>query len=179
MSTSTIGINVTAQKATLAVLLTAVVDGLRTELAGVDPIVLDGSRYAHTELVARFQAALDAIAAVKTARTALSQAVLAQRAAVAQAMRLRSGVKRYLQNNFGPQNPKLQVFGFTPARIAKTTVKTKAQAKVKAAATRVARGTKGRKQRAQIKGDSTVAPSSGGAAVKAPETAKAASSSAS
>ncbi len=35
------------QKATSAVLLTALLNGVRTDLAGVDPIVLDGTSFAH------------------------------------------------------------------------------------------------------------------------------------
>jgi hypothetical protein len=170
MSTTTTTINVTAQKATVAALLAALVKGINTELAGVDPFLLDGTHFTRTELLARFQAALDAFASVKSARTALLQAVAKQKAALAQARPLRAGMKRFLQIQFGPSNPKLQEFGFTPARIPSTPVKTKAQAKVKSAATRVARGTRGKKQKAEIKGNVAAAPSQGGGAVKAPPT---------
>jgi hypothetical protein len=172
MSTSSISINVSAQKATTSALLTALVKGIETELAHVDPIAIDGSALPRTELLDRFQGALNAIAAVKTARTALSQAVASQKAATAQAMTLRSGVKRFLQTKYGPKSPKLQDFGFTPVRVAKTAVKTKAQAKVKAQATRIARGTRGRKQKALIKGDATTVTAISGAVAKSPETAK-------
>jgi septal ring factor EnvC (AmiA/AmiB activator) len=159
MPISTVTINVTAQKATIAVLLAALVEGIRTELAGVDPIVLDGTSFARTDLLARIQATLDAIASVKSARTALLQAVTSQKAAVAQAKALRAGMKRYLQTKYGPNSPKLQKFGFTQTRTPKTLVRTKAEAKVRAAATRKARGTKGRKQRLAITGASApVAP---------------------
>jgi hypothetical protein len=152
MSSTTTTINVTAQKATIAALLAALVNGIRTELAGVDPIVLDGTSHPRTELLAFIQATLDAIAGVKSARTALAQAVTSQKAAVAQAKAIRTGMKRYLQTKYGPQSPKLQEFGFTPARTPKTPVKTKAAAKVKSAATRQARGTKGKKQKLAITG---------------------------
>jgi hypothetical protein len=144
-------VNVTAQKATIAALLAALVKGIQAELASVDPIVVDGTSYALVDLLARIQAALDAIAGVKATRTALSQAVTSQKAAVAEAKAVRIGMKRYLQTKYGPTSPKLQMFGFTPARSAKTTVKVKAEAKAKAAATRQARGTKGKKQRLAIK----------------------------
>jgi hypothetical protein len=172
MSTASTSINVSAQKATTSALLTALVKGIETELAGVDPIVVDGSSHPRTELLDRLQAALNAIAAVKLARTALSQAVASQKASTAQAMALRAGVKRVVQTKFGPQSPKLQDFGFTPERVAKTPVKTKAAAKVKAAATRVARGTKGKKQKSQIHGDQTAQPTTSGPVATAPEAAK-------
>jgi hypothetical protein len=151
MSSITTPVNVTTQKATIAALLAALVNGIHTQLAGVDPIVVDGTSYARVDLLARIQAALDAIAGVKSVRTALSQAVANQKTAVAQAKAVRAGMKRYLQTNFGPANPKLQEFGFTPARTAKTKVTVKAEAKVKAAATRQARGTKGKRQRLAVK----------------------------
>jgi hypothetical protein len=151
MSTNVTPINVTTQKVTIAALLTALVNGIHAELAGVDPVVVDGTQYARVDLLARIQAGLDAIAVVRTARTGLIQAVTSQKAAVAQAKTVRAGMKRYLQTKYGPTSPKLQEFGFTPARAAKPTVKTKAEAKVKAAATRQARGTKGKKQKLAIK----------------------------
>jgi len=172
MSTSTTRINVSAQKATVAALLAALVQGIEKELAGVDSLEVDGSSLPRTELLGRFQAALNAIAAVKTARTALAQAVSSQKAVTAQAMTLRAGVKRTLQTKFGPKSPKLQDFGFTPARAAKTLVNVKAQAKTKAAATQIARGTKGKKQKALIKGDVATIPANSGPAAKPPETAK-------
>jgi hypothetical protein len=150
MSTTTT-VNVTAQRATFAVLLAALASGITTDLTNLDPVIIDGVPTARTDVLARIQAALDAINNVKAARKTLQQAVAAQKVALAEARLLRAGMKRVLNSHFGPSSPKLQVFGFTPARAAKTTVKTKAEAKVKAAATRAARGTKGKKQRLAVK----------------------------
>ena len=155
MSTTPTTVNVSAQKATIAVLLAALHQGLSTGLAGVDTIEFDSVSHARTDLVARVQAILDAIAGVKAARTTLSQAVASQKAAIAQGRLLRSGLKRFLQAKYGPTSPKLQEFGFAPARTPKTPLKAKAEGKAKAAATRLARGTKGKKQKLAIKGTST------------------------
>jgi hypothetical protein len=152
MSTTTTTINVSAQKATLAALLAALVNGINTELAGVNPIALDGVSYARADLLARIQAVLDAIASVKAARTTLSQVVASQKAAIVQGRSLRAAMKRFLQSKYGPNSPQLQKFGFAPARTPKTPIQTKAQAKVKAAATRTARGTKGKKAKLAIHG---------------------------
>ena len=172
MSTSTtVTVNVSAQKATFAALLAALVKGINTDLAGVASFDIDGSHLARADLLARLRATLDAITAVKAARTALGQAVASQSSSVAQARTLRGGVKRFLQTQYGPTSPKLQDFGFAPARVAKTPVKTKAQAKVKAAATRSARGTKGRKQKAAITGDVTSVIATSDPVAKAPVTA--------
>jgi hypothetical protein len=169
MSTSTTTINVSTQRATLAALLAALVNGINTELAGVDPFVLDGTTVPHADLLARIQAVLDAIASVKAARKALQQAIASQKAALAQGRPLRAAMKRYLQANYGPTSPKLQLFGFTPARTPKTLAATKAQAQVKAKSTRAARGTKGKKAKLAIHGASApIAPATPPAVVPTP-----------
>jgi hypothetical protein len=149
MPSQTTTVNVTTQRATFAALLSALVTGINTELAD-DPFVVDGRTLARADLLGRIQAALDAIGAVKAARTSLQSAVAAQKAAIADARKLRAGVKRLAQSRFGPDSPTLQKLGFTPTRKGKATVTTKAKARVKAEATRQARGTKGKKARLAI-----------------------------
>jgi hypothetical protein len=118
-------INVSTQRATFAALLAALVTGINTVLPGVDPFDVDGVTVTRANLLARIQAALDAITAVKAARTALQQAVATQVAALADAR--------------GQKNPALQKLGFTPTRTPVTPVATKAEAQVKKAATRKAK----------------------------------------
>lgn len=152
MSVTTTTVNVSAQRATLAALLAALVNGIDTELVGVDPFVLDGTTYARADLLARIQAILDAIAGVKAARVALSQAVAKQKVALVQGRSLRAGLKRTLQAKYGPSSPALQKFGFTPARTPKTPVAAKAAAKVKAAATRAAHAPAGNEGTPAVQG---------------------------
>jgi hypothetical protein len=152
MSTTPTTVNVSSQKASLAALLAALVAGINTELVGVDPFVLDGANLTRADLLARIQAVLDAIASVKAARTTLAQALADQKTAIAAGRKLRAAMKRTLQGRLGPSSPTLQKFGFAPARSAKTPVATKAQAKVKAKATRAARGTAGKKAKLAIHG---------------------------
>ena len=172
MSSTPTTINVSAQKATIAVLLAALVKGIDTELASVDTLEFDGVAHKRTDVLASVQSVLDAISGVKATRMALSKAVVSQKAAIAQGRLLRAGMKRYLQAKYGPTSPKLQDFGFTPTRTPKTPLKSKTEGKAKAAATRVARGTKGKKAKAAIHGSLPAAPApvpastSGGAATK-------------
>jgi hypothetical protein len=132
-------INVSTQRATFAALLAALVTGINTVLPGVDPFDVDGVTVTRANLLARIQAALDAITAVKAARTALQQAVATQVAALADARGLRSAVKTTAQAKLGKKNPALQKLGFTPTRTPVTPVATKAEAQVKKAATRKAK----------------------------------------
>jgi hypothetical protein len=151
MSTNVTTINVSSQKSSLQLQLTALVHGINTDLAGVDLIDLDGVPTKRTDIVTRIQALLDAIAAVKSGRTSLQQVVANQRDLVAQVRGLRVAMKRFLQTKFGPTSPKLQEFGFTQTRRGKAPVKTKAEAQVKSEATRTARGPTGKKLRKAIK----------------------------
>ncbi|HEY3815763.1 MAG TPA: hypothetical protein VGL81_01250 [Polyangiaceae bacterium] len=132
-------INVSTQRATFAALLAALMAGINTELPGVDPFDVDGVPVTRADLLARIQAALDAITAVKAARTALQSAVATQVAALADARALRSAVKTTAQGKLGKKNPALQKLGFTPSRTPVTSSATMAQAQVKKAATRKAK----------------------------------------
>jgi hypothetical protein len=154
MSTITT-INVSSQKSTLQAQLTALITGINTDLPGVDPIDLDGVSTRRTDVLARIQALLDAIKAVKSARTTLQTAVANQKSLLVQGRGLRLAMKRFLQTKFGPTSPKMQDFGFTQTHPGKPTVPTKAAALTKAKATRVARSTAGKKQKATIKAPST------------------------
>jgi hypothetical protein len=138
MTTPT-SINVSTQRAPFAALLAALVTGINAVLPGVDPFDVDGVTIARATVLARIQAALDAIAAVKAARTALQSAIATQKAAITDARGLRAGVKRTAQAKLGQSNPSLQKLGFTPLRKPVTTVAAKAQAQAKRAATRAAK----------------------------------------
>ncbi|HEX3346436.1 MAG TPA: hypothetical protein VHS09_17750 [Polyangiaceae bacterium] len=120
-------------------MLAALLTGINTVLPGVDPFDVDGVTVTRADLLARIQAALDAIAAVKAARTALQQAIAIQAAALTDARGLRSAVKTTAQAKLGKKNPALQKLGFTPSRAPVTPVATKAEAEVKKAATRKAK----------------------------------------
>ncbi|HEY1694946.1 MAG TPA: hypothetical protein VGG39_22415 [Polyangiaceae bacterium] len=144
---TTTSINLSQTRASFAALLSALLAGLNSVFPGVDPFVVDGQTIPRATLVARIQAALDAIAAVKAARGALQSAVATQNAAIVDAQGLRAGIKRAALTKLGPQSPRLQDLGFTPDRPRTASTQTKAQAAVKAQATRLANGNVGKKTR--------------------------------
>ena len=160
-------VNVTTQRANFAAMLTALLAGINADFPGVDPFVVDGETIARATLIARIQAALNAIAAVKTARAALQSAVVTQNAAIIDARGLRAGVKRLAQTKYGPQSPMLQNLGFTPNRTPQTTAAAKAASAAKAEATRQANGNVGKKTRKV----STLTAPAAAAAPPAPATA--------
>jgi hypothetical protein len=149
MSTSNT-VNVSSQRASLQAQLTALLTGIKNDLAGVDPIDLDGVPTKQAEIVAEVEALLAAIAAVKEQRKLLLSAVAKQKDLLAQFRGVRVSIKRFLQTKFGAQSPKLQDFGFTQTHQGKATVEVKAAAQAQAKATRALRHTAGKKQKQAV-----------------------------
>jgi hypothetical protein len=130
----------------------AAITGMNTVYAGVDPYKLNGETLTKAELLAKFQSRVDAAEATKTARAALRTAVAEEKAVEKEVKPLRAGLKSFIQSREGRGSPILQTFGFPEGKTPKTRPAVKADAALKAKATRAARGTKGRKQKASIHG---------------------------
>jgi len=151
MSTPTT-VNVTTQKADAVLQLQALLHGILVKLPAVDPFLLYRLTLSRDELVKRIQTRLDTAIATKTSRQAMHNAVAAERAAQADFKPIRSALRSYLVGVYGANAPELQEFGFVQNRRPAKTVASKAAAIAKGKATRVARATKGRKQKAAVKG---------------------------
>ena len=145
-------VNVTTQKADAVLQLQALLHGIQVKLPGVDPFLLYRLTLSRDELVKRVQTRLDTAIATKTSRQAMHNAVAAERAAQAEFKPIRSALRSYLVGVYGANAPELQEFGFVQNRRPAKTVASKASAIAKGKATRVARSTKGRKQKAAVKG---------------------------
>jgi hypothetical protein len=164
MSTPTT-VNVTTQKADAVLQLQALLHGIQLKLPGVDPFLLYRLTLSRDELVKRIQTRLDTAIATKASRQAMHNAVAAERAAQAEFKPIRSALRSYLAGVYSANAPELQEFGFVQNRRPAKTVASKAAAVAKGKATRVARATKGRKQKAAIKGApaASTAPAASGA----------------
>ena len=129
--------------------------GIQKDLATQAQISLAGAAYTPSSLQAVFQADSDAIDAADTARKALQQAVVNEKAAHAKTAVVLSALRSYLLATFGKQAVTvLGDFGFNaPKSTAIKTVATKAAAVAKAKATRAARGTKGSVEKLTVKGN--------------------------
>ncbi len=119
-------------------------------------------------LKATFQADVTETQALDAAEAQVKQARVTQKAARQKANATRLQLKTYIVANYGAQSVQmLEDFGFSAPKSPGTkTVATKATAIAKAEATRAARHTMGKKQKAAIKG--TVAPEATPAASPAP-----------
>ncbi len=145
-------INIATQKTTIEAEYKTLINGINTELAGVDSFVINGITYSRADLLAQLQSRITASEATKTARTALHNAVNSEQDLQQQMLLVRAGMRAYLVSRFGKGSGKLQLFGFAQTKTTQKTAQSKAAAVAKAKATRTARGTLGKKQKSGIKG---------------------------
>jgi hypothetical protein len=139
----------------------AMTAGIQKRLAGQSFTVSDKS-YSTQDVVAVFQGRVTTGQAVSSSRAAWIAAVQADRAERSQTAAFVGAFQGILKGMF--QDPSaLADFGLTPRKSGKKTVEVKSTAVAKNLATRQARGTMGKKQKAKIKGSVTQAPSQGGA----------------
>jgi hypothetical protein len=109
--------------------------------------------YDTAQLVAALQAVVDAETAVASARAALKAAIQAKRDMQAQSGAMVSQVKQVMRMLLSGAEPALVELGLTPLRAPRAlTAEAKVARAAKAKATREARGTKSKKQKAAIHG---------------------------
>jgi hypothetical protein len=138
--------------------------------ASTASLSLAGTNITPAVLKAVFQADIDATHALDAAEAQAKQLRATQKAARKKANATRLQLKSYIVATAGAAAVQmLEDFGFEPPKpLGKKTVATKAKAIVVADATRQARHTMGKRQRAAIKG--TVAPAAAPAPAVAPAT---------
>jgi hypothetical protein len=130
----------------------AAIAGVQTSFNGTKTIVIDGTPTKPTAAVATLQGAIDAIDNATAAELAYHAAVAAQHAAVTSVIAFLEHLEIAVRGTLGSTPAILGGFGFTETVPRKPTEAVKALAVQKRAATRVARGTKGPRQKAAIKG---------------------------
>jgi hypothetical protein len=128
------------------------IGGMHKHFAGIPSFVLGGTPTTPADAIATLQGAIDAVDAAATAEKAFHDAVAAQHVALAKANALLKALKTLVENQLGSTEAILGDFGFTrPARQVPNE-ETKAAAVAKRAATRAARKTMGKRQKAKVKG---------------------------
>ncbi|MGD0529879.1 MAG: hypothetical protein ABSE49_32385 [Polyangiaceae bacterium] len=145
-----------------------VIAGIQKDLKTVSSLSLAGTTFTTITLVALIQSRVDAINAVAAARASWLAAVAALETLSKQVNAVEKGLKAYVFNLFGETSPLIADFGFTAPKQTTPTVAVKQLAAQKRAATRTARNTMGKKEKAKIKG--TVTPPVQPATASAPAT---------
>ena len=134
------------------------IDGLNKVASTIPSFVVGGAPVATKDIVTTLQARLATAKAAESARVAWQTAVQADRDERAKTKTLVSVIKQTLLQYFAGQADTLATFGLTPRKPRAVKPETKVVAAAKAKATRAARHTMGKKQKAEIKGalDSSV-----------------------
>jgi hypothetical protein len=129
-----------------------VIVGIKKDLQNVSSLPLAGSTYTMVAVEQLIQSRIDAINAIAAARAQWLDAVATYRALNAKVTPVIRALRQYVINVYGPDNPVLADFGFSPPKKATLTPEQSVAKAAQAAATRKARGTKGKNQKAAIKG---------------------------
>ncbi len=138
--------------------------GIRQDLQTMSSIPMGASTYTPASLAAAIQARIDAANAVGTTRAAWLNAVKTYDALDAQVTVLMRELRNLVIATFGTTSPKLADFGFKATVRTPLTPAQKVARAAKALATRKARGTLGKKQKALITGETAAAAAAAAAA---------------
>lgn len=132
------------------------IDGFTKHSATLSTLVIGGASYKTTDVITIVQGLVNSAKAVVSSKATWQAAVAADKAERAKQKTFLSGVRQSLLVAFGGSIDVLADFGLAPhkARTAPTPEQKQAAA-AKAKATRVARHTMGKKQKAGVKGDVT------------------------
>jgi hypothetical protein len=132
-----------------------VIVGIKKDLQNVSSLPLASSTYTMAALEQLIQSRIDAVNNVANAKANWHDAVAAYEALNTHVTEVVRGLRQYVINAFGQNSPVLADFGFTPPKKATLTPEQAVARAQKAAATRKARGTMGKKEKAKIKGTVT------------------------
>jgi hypothetical protein len=144
-------------KVDLQAVYQGLVSGLLALYQSTDTFQMKTGTYTRDELVTQFQGFVGAAENTKSTNQAWRASVQIERELEASVRTLRQGVRGIAQARFGADGAQLMQLGFAPAKAVKKTAASKAEAVVKSKATRVARGTKGKKQKLAVTGETAAA----------------------
>ena len=134
--------------------------GIQRNLASVGSITLVGKDYTPAALVAVFQNRVDAADTTDESERTWHDDVASERELEATVAPVRKAFRAFLVSRYGAMSKKLAEFGVTPpTKRRKPASKTLAEAAEKSGATRVARGTMGKRARLKVTGAPAPAPS--------------------
>jgi hypothetical protein len=140
--------------------------GVQKHFASTPTLVLDGTPTTPKDVIATLQGATDAIDRATVAEKAFHDEVAAQHTAIAKGDAVLKALKMLVKNQLGSAEGVLGDFGFQAPKRKAPDEATKAAAVAKRAATRAARHTMGKRQKAKVKGEVHPAPATPPTATK-------------
>jgi hypothetical protein len=144
-------------KTNVGEMLTKRTGGIKKYLT--DPTVaipINGKQCHPADVLAIFQADVDARAGVDNAHASVKASITARKTADANRRAADAALKSYVVQLYGATSVEAQEFGYPPPKSGTKSVATKQAAIEKSAATRAARGTIGSAQKAEISGTTIV-----------------------
>jgi hypothetical protein len=129
-----------------------IVAGIGKRLQNVQTLNLGGAAYAPSALTQLFQSGVDASANIAALRAQVKDALQAELLLTKKLNALAKALKTYVVNEFGSTSSALGDFGFVPPKAPAKNPVTKVVAAAKMRNTRVARNTKGKRQKEEIVG---------------------------
>jgi hypothetical protein len=129
-----------------------IVAAIGKDLGTTSSLTLNGTAYTPAALSALVQNHFNQINVVLAAQAAWKKELASLHTLSTQLTPVVRALRTWLVNTFGPSSPVLEDFGFAPRPKRVPTADVKAAAVVKRKATRAARGTKGKRQKAAIHG---------------------------
>ena len=115
-------------------------------------IAINGRKVTHGDVVATYRRCLDARATVARLRAQLEEALGTVAETEAARVEADAALRAWVRAEFGVESTEAIDFGFPPPRKPKRTVEEKALAVARTKATRAARRTMGKRQKAEIRG---------------------------
>jgi len=134
--------------------------GIASQLTGVQNVKLENTTYATADLAKLFKSVADALDATPPLKAAWLSSARSAAATEAKAHAVMVAFVVWARATFGKEPAVMQAFGLVAPAPHPATVATKAEAKVKAAATRVANGTVSKKGKRAAATAATPAPAS-------------------
>lgn len=135
--------------------LVALMGALSANYAASDTFELPSGTYTIPEVTEAFNAYITAVSNVGPVDLAYHAAVEKEQSLRASTFALRAELKAYIAARIGKSATGMAAYGFVPAKTPVVSAKAKVAGAIKAEATRVARGTMGAKQKAEITGNVT------------------------
>jgi hypothetical protein len=129
-----------------------VLNGIQTELQSMPTLFLGSETYTPQTLADFVQSRIDKANAVTTTRAAWEDALRAYDAVNKKATIVLGDLRHLVMAAFGRESPKLASFGFPLPKVPTLTSEQRSRAALRAAATRKARRTMGKRQKALVKG---------------------------
>jgi hypothetical protein len=128
------------------------IDGITKNVLTMPTLPVGAKAYSPAQLAALIQSRIDAANEVAARKASWQAAVTTERQLDKQVTVALQDLRNLVIGAFGPTAPELASFGFSPPKVATLTTEQKQAAVLKRNATRVARRTMGKRQKAKIKG---------------------------